>query len=277
MEPIAFVKMHGLGNDFVIIDSRIHEPQLTPIAIQNICDRHRGVGCDQLVILKPSDRADLKLTFYYSDGSQSGACGNGTRCCVALLLSEMEAEECVIETASGLLSCWVGDNGLIHVDMGKPQLSWQDIPLSCDIPTDALPLNIEGLNNPSSLSMGNPHTVFIVDDVDVIDIETIGTQVEHHAFFPERTNVEFVQSIDKQNIRIRVWERGAGITLACGSGTCAAVVALAQKNLISREVTAQVDGGFLHVNWQKNNHVILSGPIAVTFGGTLSESLWQKG
>ncbi len=276
MESVAFVKMHGLGNDFVIIDSRISDPNLTSIAIQNICDRHLGVGCDQLIILAHSTKADLKLTFYNNDASLSKACGNGTRCCAALLLSELEADECCIETASGLLSCWVDDNGLINVDMGQPKFGWQDIPLSKHMPTDELPLNIQGLTNPSVISMGNPHTIFIVNDVNHIDIKSLGAQIEHHDFFPERTNVEFVQIIDKYNIRIRVWERGAGITLACGSGTCAATVALAQKKLINRKITAQVDGGFLQVHWQKDNHVILSGPIALSFAGTLSENLWQE-
>ncbi len=273
MEPVPFIKMHGLGNDFVIIDRRISDPKLTPMAIKNICDRHFGVGCDQLILLSPSPKADLALTFYNSDGSISAACGNGTRCCAALLLSELEDNECRIETDSGILPCWIGDDGLIHVDMGKPKRGWQDIPLAKDMPTDAIPLHITGLDNPSVINMGNPHTIFTVDNIDDIDIKSIGPQVEHHEFFPERTNVEFVQIISRKHIRIRVWERGAGITLACGSGSCATIVALAQKKLIDRNVTVQVDGGLMNVHWQKDDHVVLSGPIAVSFGGTLSESL----
>ncbi len=274
MEQVPFVKMHGLGNDFVIIDSRISDPKLTSMAIKNICHRHFGVGCDQLIILKDSKKADLAIDFYNSDASLSKACGNGTRCCAALLLSEMQATECRIETQAGIIECWINDNGLISVNMGKPKHSWQDIPLSHDMPTDNLPLNIEGLANPSSLSMGNPHTVFIVEDIEAIDIETIGKHVENHEFFPERSNVEFVQIIDRKNIRLRVWERGAGITLACGSGTCAALAALVQKNLTHKAITAELDGGKLHVEMDPDGHVILTGPIAVSFGGTLSESLW---
>ncbi len=275
MEAVSFIKMHGAGNDFVIIDSRIHDPKLTPIAIKNICDRHLGVGCDQLIVLRQSKKADLGITFYNSDGSVSAACGNGTRCCAALLLSELEKDECVIETDAGLRGCWIEDNGLIHVDMGKPKLNWQDIPLASHMPTDNLPLDIEGLSTPFAVSMGNPHAVFIVENIDDISVEKIGKYVENHEFFPERTNVEFVQIIDEKNIRLRVWERGSGLTLACGSGTCAAVVATVQKQKTQRDVSVCADGGTLHVRWHKDNHIVLSGPVAISFGGTLSESLWN--
>lgn len=278
-EPISFIKMHGAGNDFVIIDSRIINAALTEIAIPNICSRHFGVGCDQLIELHAPkhEDADIFMIIYNSDGSQSAACGNATRCVAALIMSELESDECIIETAAGLLPCGVDDDGVINVDMGKPEFHWQKIPLSADLPTHAVPLDIEGLDNPYMVNMGNPHAVFVVDDVAKINLEKIGSLVENHSYFPERTNVEFVEVISKSHIRMRVWERGAGITLACGSGTCASVVALVKKGLIKRNVKVSVDGGELGVEYlREDDHVILRGPIAISFGGTLSESLWNK-
>lgn len=278
-EPISFIKMHGAGNDFVIIDNRVHDALLTETAITNISDRHFGVGCDQLIELRAPNHkdADILMIIYNSDGSQSAACGNATRCVAALLMSELENDECLIETAAGLLLCAVDDEGVINVDMGKPKFHWQDIPLAQDLPTHDIPLNIDGLGNPYMVNMGNPHAVFVVDDVTKIDLEKIGSMVENHPYFPERTNVEFIEVINKNHIRMRVWERGAGVTLACGSGTCASVVALVKKGLIKRNVKVSVDGGELGVEYLRaDDHVILRGPIAISFGGTLSESLWNK-
>ncbi|MFV0431428.1 MAG: diaminopimelate epimerase [Alphaproteobacteria bacterium] len=278
-EPVSFIKMHGAGNDFVIIDSRIHDAQLSKAAIVNICHRHFGIGCDQLIELcSPKHKdADIYIKIYNSDASLSAACGNATRCVAALLMSEKEDDTCIIETDAGLLPCIVDDEGVINVDMGKPKFNWQDIPLAEELPTHELPLNIEGLSNPYVLSMGNPHCIFVVEDITKIDIEKIGSLVENHPFFPERCNVEFAQIFSKEHIRMRVWERGSGVTLACGSGTCATVVALAKKGLVKRKVKVSVDGGTLGVEWvREDDHVILSGPIAISFGGTLSESLWQE-
>lgn len=265
-----FIKMQGLGNDFVVLDARQREVALTPEKIRFLADRRRGVGCDTVVVLEPpkkSSKATVYCSFFNSDGSQSSACGNATRC-IAGLLSKSEA---IIETAAGELFVAIKEGGQVTVDMGAPKLDWQDIPLSSEKETENIDLAIRGLPAAVAVNMGNPHAVFFVDDVEAVDLATIGPQVENHLLFPEKTNVEFVSVLGPDRLRMRVWERGAGITQACGTGACAAVVAAIRRGLISgRSATVTLDGGDLHIEWREaDGHVLMTGPWAEVCRGEI--------
>ena len=266
---MKFRKMHGIGNDFVILDHRNGEQALDFAKIRHICNRQTGIGCDQLIIIEPSQRADLFMRIYNPDGSQAESCGNATRCVAHLYMSESRKKACTIETLGGLLSCrLVGD--LVEVDMGSPQLEWQDIPLAKK--TDTLNLGIgEGpAQNPVAVSMGNPHCVFFVDRPEDIPVETLGPIFEHHKLFPRRTNVEFAHITSEGNIRLRVWERGAGVTLACGSGACATIVAAIRRGLTGRKADIVMDGGTLQLEWRESDsHVLMTGPVAYVFEGEM--------
>ncbi len=268
---MRFRKMHGLGNDFVILDHReIKSGMLTNAQIQQICDRHFGVGCDQLVLLEPSQKGDIFARFYNGDGSESGACGNATRCLADLYFKETGQTQCVIETGAGLLPCFQSENGLVTVDMGAPKLEWAQIPLSKVMDTLALELSAAGLDAPVAVNMGNPHCVFFVDSLEGLDVEKIGSFIENNALFPERTNVEFVQVLDRSKLRQITWERGAGVTLACGSGACAVAVASVRRDLTDRSVEVNLDGGALHIEWRESDgHVLMTGPVAYVFEGQL--------
>jgi diaminopimelate epimerase len=292
MKPIEFIKMHGLGNDFVILDARAQVFENKAELAKKLGHRNFGVGCDQIIFIEVSSGADAFMRIYNPDGSESGACGNATRCVADILCSELNKTDCVIETKRGHLNCHKNSNGLISVDMGEPRLNWQEIPLARDCDTLYLPLTFphpnplpEGrggklipspfrekvrMREAVAVNMGNPHCVFFVDDVDRIDIASIGRQFEYDALFPERTNVEFVEVIDKHHLRMRVWERGSGITLACGSGACAVAVAAYRRGLTNRTVTISMDGGDLTLEWrEQDNHVIMTGPVAYVFRGHL--------
>jgi len=256
--------MHGLGNDFVIIDARLAESPVTADLARAIGERHFGVGYDQLVVLTKSDAADVDMVFWNSDGSQSDACGNATRCISRLVMNETGQDEITLRTGGGVLSARrAGD--LISVNMGHPQLTWDSIPLSQDV--DLIDLPIDG--SPGAAGMGNPHCVFVVDDADAVDLVGRGSAIEHHELFPERTNVEFIHIIDRQTIRQRTFERGAGVTLACGSGACAVAVVAHRKGLTDRAVTIQLDGGELQIDW-RDDGVWMTGPTTLVFEGVLS-------
>ncbi len=276
----AFLKMHGAGNDFVVLDLRNGGPAPNARAAAAIADRRRGVGCDQVVLITPSESglADAGLTFLNADGSESGACGNGTRCVAWLLMEETGRRDFSLETLHGVLDCARDGRGQITVDMGPAKLGWQDIPLADDRDTLHLGLREGPLSDPVSVSIGNPHAVFFVDDADAIPIETLGPVLEHHAVFPERANIGVATVRDRSRLRLRVWERGAGLTLACGSGACAAVVAAVRRGLTDRNVTVDVDGGELVIEWlEENGHVLMTGPTAVSFSGTLDAGLAENG
>ena len=266
----TFRKMHGLGNDFVIIDHRNGGVDFTVDQIRLIADRRLGVGCDQFIVMNPPRTAgtDCFMTIYNPDGSEAGACGNGTRC-VASLINKGEP---VIETISGILKCRRVDGDMIEVDMGLPRLDWQQIPLSEE--RDTLHLGIgdgDTLSDPVAVSMGNPHCVFFVPDVDALSIETLGPAVERNSLFPQRTNVEFAEIKGSSTIRMRVWERGAGITMACGSGACATIVAAVRRGLTGRKAEIVLDGGSLFLEWREtDDHVLMTGPVADVFDGNLT-------
>ncbi|GIX15537.1 MAG: diaminopimelate epimerase [Paracoccaceae bacterium] len=263
---MRFRKMHGLGNDFVVIDARGARNPVTRGLARALGDRRRGVGFDQLVLIGDPTvpGAAARLGFWNADGSEAGACGNGTRCAARVLFEEVAHDRLTVETAAGLLECTrAGD--LFRVNMGPPALDWQAIPLAYPCDTRALP--IEG--SPAAVGMGNPHCVFVVPDIGAVDLEREGPRIETHPLFPERTNVEFVQVLAHDRIRMRVWERGGLITPACGSGACAAAVATARAGLTGREVRVILDGGPLDIEWTPGG-VWMTGPAAHVFDGELS-------
>lgn len=261
---ITFRKMHGAGNDFVVIDSRGRAAVTTEALARALGDRHRGVGFDQLAEMRDGGDADLALDFWNADGSRAGACGNATRCVAWLVMRQTGRDDLTIRTARGLLRAQKrGDQ--IWVNMGTPLTDWPAIPLSA--PQDALHLPLPG--DPVGVGMGNPHCVFLVADAEVVALDTLGPRFEHDPLFPQRTNVEFVSRLGTDHLRMRVWERGAGVTLACGSGACAVVVASAQRGLTGRNVVIEADGGILHADW-RDDGVWLSGPVAEVFTATLS-------
>ena len=267
-----FVKMHGAGNDFVMLDLRDGTAAPCARIAARIADRHRGVGCDQLVIVTPppAGLADYGLTFLNSDGSESGACGNGTRCAAALLMDETGKSEISFESIAGVRDCLRNGDGSVAVDMGRPALDWRGIPLAEDRDTLYLGIADGPLSNPVGVGMGNPHAVFFVDDAEAAPIAETGPRLEHHRLFPERANIGIAQVKARDRIRLRVWERGAGLTQACGSGACAAAVAAVRRGLTDRRVTVEVDGGELGIDWAEDNHVLMSGPTAKCFSGVLA-------
>ena len=262
-----FIKMHGLGNDFVIFDARTSPWTLDEGTIRLISDRRRGVGCDQLIILEPAPDANVFMRIYNPDGSEAGACGNATRCVADLFLKESGAETCTIKTISGIMSCMrTVAPSEICVDMGPPRLDWRQIPLSKQCDTLNLPLP----GDPVAVSMGNPHCVYFCEDAEDVYVDKIGPKTEHNPLFPERTNVEYVSMLDKDHLRMRVWERGAGITQACGTGACASAVAAIRRGLTGRTVRVTLDGGDLQIEWREaDNHVYMTGPVAYSYKGTM--------
>lgn len=261
---LPFMKMHGLGNDFVVVDSRAHPHGITERMAQGIGHRHFGVGFDQLAVIT-TGTADAHLTFYNADGSLSAACGNATRCIARFLMDETGKTEIRLTTDRGALSARDMGQGITSVNMGHPQLDWQDIPLSHQMETLILPID----GDPTATGMGNPHCTFFVADVAQVDLPRLGPQIEHHALYPQRTNVQVAQIIGPDHIRMRVWERGVGITLASGSSSCAVAVAAARRGLTGRSVQMDLDGGTLHVDW-RDDGVWMSGPTAHVFSGTLT-------
>ena len=256
------MKMHGLGNDFVVVDERGLVPRIDANLARAIGDRHRGVGFDQLAVLSESPKADVELTFWNSDGSTAGACGNATRCIARHLFEETGKTELAIVTERGTLTAKDLGDGITSVNMGHPQLKWNEIPLAEAI--DTLELPIDGA--PTATGMGNPHCTFFVLDIDEVDLEARGAEIEHHSLYPERTNVQFAQIVGENHIRMRVWERGVGVTLASGSSSCATAVAAARRGLTGRDVKIDLDGGTLDVSW-KDDGVWMTGTSAHVFDG----------
>lgn len=267
---LPFLKMHGLGNDFVIIDSRGREAIVTPELAKAIGDRHRGVGFDQLAEIRASSSADIDLDFWNSDGSRAGACGNATRCVGRLMLDETGKDEVTIRTERGILIARRAGNE-VSVNMGHPQRMWDEVPLSHPVDTDFLPLEGE----PVAVGMGNPHAVFFVDDIQKVDVPNWGKKVEYDPLFPQRTNVEFAEVRARDEIRMRVWERGTGITLACGSGACATAVAASVRGLTDKKVRMEVDGGWLTLDW-RDDGVWMTGPTQLVFKAEFDTSFLER-
>ncbi len=266
--------MHGLGNDFVVLDGRTAPLRITGDTASAIANRRTGVGCDQILILEsPRNGGDAFMGIRNSDGSEVQSCGNGSRAIAKVLFEESGKEKIVIETLAGPVTAWRAQNGAISVDMGPAQTDWQRIPLAKESDTLHLGIGEGPLQDPVGISMGNPHAVFFVKDAGAIDLAAVGPRLEHHPLFPERTNVEAVQVIDRGHLRMRVWERGAGITMACGTGACATLVAAARRGLADRSAIVTLDGGDLFITWREDGHVVMTGPAEDSFRGTLDAHL----
>ena len=269
---IAFMKMHGLGNDFVVLDARMQPVGMTSALAQAIGDRHRGVGFDQLAVIEAGeDGAHARLVFYNSDGSTAGACGNATRCIARHLMDETGLLEVVLITERGRLIAQDAGDGLTSVNMGQPQLRWDEVPLAREM--DTLELPIDGA--PTATGMGNPHCTFFVDDAESVDLAARGAEIEHHPLYPQRTNVQFASVIGPDHLRMRVWERGVGVTLASGSSSCATAVAAARRGLTGRRVSIDLDGGRIEIDW-RDDGVWMTGPTAHVFSGTFTADWLER-
>jgi diaminopimelate epimerase len=264
---LPFMKMHGAGNDFVVIDSRGRGAVVTAALARALGDRNRGVGFDQLAEIRDADGADFGLDFWNNDGSQADACGNATRCVADFVMAGAGLDAVSLVTGRGGLRAVRAADGRVSVNMGLPQLEWADVPLVAAMDTLHLPLP----GDPVAVGMGNPHCVFFVLDADAVDLRDLGPKFEHDPLYPKRTNVEFASLVSTDVLRLRVWERGAGVTLACGSGACAAAVAAHLRGLTARAVTIHMDGGVLSADW-RDDGVWLSGPTARVFDGWLSSA-----
>ena len=262
---LPFMKMHGAGNDFVIIDSRGRRPVTTAALAAALGDRHRGVGFDQLAEIRDGEGADFTLDFWNSDGSRAGACGNASRCVADHVMAGLGRDSVTFTTERGTLVAVRRSDGLVSVNMGAPILDWRAVPLAREVDTLRLPV----AGDPAAVGMGNPHCVFFVPDAEAVDLARDGAAMEHHPLFPEATNVEYACVTGPDRLRMRVWERGAGITLACGSGACATAVAAHRRGLTGRQVTLDLDGGTLEIDWREDG-VWMTGPTAHVFDGWLS-------
>lgn len=274
MTDREFIKMHGLGNDFVVVDARRQPFDVDTAATRALADRHTGIGFDQLIVVEPAKdaRADAFMGIRNADGGEVAACGNATRCVARLLFAEGRRDEVVIETAAGLLRARRAGGDRYTVDMGPARRDWREIPLAEPCDTDHLPLASGPLSDPVAVSMGNPHAVFFVADVNAIPLDQLGPTLEHDPLFPERANIGVAQIIDHGTLRLRVWERGVGITLACGTGACAAAVAAHRRGLTGRQVRVRVDGGDLDIVWRADGHVTMTGPTAISFTGRFDDA-----
>lgn len=260
---IPFVKMHGLGNDFVVLDARETSlPALDAARVRALADRREGIGCDQLIVLQADASAACHMRIYNQDGGEVEACGNASRA-VGLLLGEAAT----IRTAGGLITTRPDANG-IAVDMGEPRFDWDAIPLAYAMDTASLPLGWDDLEQPVAVNVGNPHVVFFVPDSDAVPLQTIGPVIENDAVFPQRVNVNVATIVDRATLRLRVWERGAGLTRACGTGACATAVAAMRRGLTGRAVAVHLPGGPLHIVWGEDNRITMTGPATESFRGT---------
>ena len=265
---LSFRKMHGLGNDFVVLDGRAAPLGLTRDQIVALADRRRGIGCDQLIIMEPPVAgADVFMRIHNPDGSEAGACGNATRCIASLISAETGKAQVVVRTISGDLPSEAMPGGMWQVDMGPARLGWRDVPLAQEADTLHVPLACGPVADPAACSMGNPHANFFVPDLDALPISEIGPRLEYDPIFPDRANIGFVQVMSPDHLRLVVWERGAGLTLACGSGACAAMVNAHRRGLTGRAARISMPGGDLLMEWRQDGHVLMTGPVATAFTG----------
>jgi diaminopimelate epimerase len=279
---IHFRKMNGLGNDFVVLDARKAALALDAGQIAAIADRNTGIGCDQVIALEPSDFADVFMRIWNADGGEVGACGNAARCVAALLVAERGSPHVTIETESGMLSATVNKHdGSVTVDMGSPCFDWNEIPLSQPFDdTSAVELPEAGdlgLGPASMVNVGNPHCIFFVADAEAHDLASFGPTLEHDPLFPERANISLAQVTGPDALRLRTWERGAGLTKACGTAACAAAVAATRRGLTGRNVRVTLPGGDLVIDWRTgDDHILMTGPFALDYQGTLPAALLEQ-
>lgn len=269
---VPFVKMHGLGNDFVVLDGRVQEmPVPDPALAAALANRHTGIGCDQVIVLGPSAIADFQMRIFNADGSEVEACGNASRA-VGLL----HGAPARIETRGGLIHASPDDGG-IAVEMGQPVFDWQRIPLAYALDTHTMPVAWEELAHPIAVNVGNPHIIFFVPDCDAVDLARIGPDIEHDPLFPERINVNVATITASDAIRLRVWERGAGLTLACGTGACATAIGAMRRGLVDRRVTVTLPGGPLVVAWREDGQIVMTGPASESFRGSFDPADFGAG
>jgi len=275
----TFLKMHGLGNDFVIFDARTFPVPLDPATAKAIADRKRGIGCDQVIVMEKGNNGTAAfMRIFNADGGEVESCGNAARCVAYLLMAERESDDIELATLGGALRCETAGDDSVTVDMGPPRLDWREIPMIQAVDTTSFALSVPGfsetaLQSAAALSMGNPHCVLFVDDAEAARVAALGAAIERHPWFPSRTNVEFVELRGDRQLRMRVWERGAGITLACGSGACAAVVAANLRGLSGRQAKVILDGGELEIAWREtDDHVMMTGPTRFSFAGEVNLS-----
>ena len=261
---LPFMKWHGLGNDFVIVDARARDARITPAVARAVGHRQMGIGFDQLAVIEPHPEADARLVFWNADGTTAGACGNATRCIARYLMQETGRNALSLVTERGVLSAHDAGEGQTSVNMGAPLLEWQDVPLARAM--DTLELPIPG--SPSATGVGNPHCTFFVEDAEAVDLASFGAEHEHHPLFPERTNVQVASLIGPDHIRMRVWERGVGITLASGSSSCATAVSAVRRGLTGRKVQIELDGGTIYIDWREDG-VWMTGPTTYVCDGVI--------
>ena len=286
MTGLPFTKMHGLGNDFVVIDARSGKPAdgvaISAAQAAAIADRRTGVGCDQLIIIEDPPDSDANAHAFMrirnADGGEVDACGNATRCIGAVLLDEVDGDAVSVRTGADLLTVTRAGYGLVTVDMGIPRGDWDQIPLAAEADTLHLDLACGPLSDPAAVSMGNPHATFFVEDVESVPIALVGPELEAHPVFPERANIGVAQILASDRMRLRVWERGVGLTSACGTGACAAVINANRRDLAGRRMVVVVDGGELLIDWREDRpceqgHVFMTGPAGTAFSGTINKSL----
>lgn len=264
--------MHGTGNDFVLLDARARDVSVDETTVKRLCDRHFGIGCDQLLVLKKSAKAEAFMQIFNADGSEISTCGNATRCVSDFLMKESSRLEASIETNAGVRTGRRIDTGDVQVNMGAPRLGWKEIPLSESRNTQHLGLEMGLLADPVAVNMGNPHAIFFVKDLVHVKLAEWGPQLEHNPLFPERANISAVQVLADDHLKMIVWERGTGITLACGSAACAAVVAAVLRDKAQRRCRVDLPGGTLMVEWGKGEQgdVLMSGPVAYVFEGGIT-------
>ena len=275
MGKIPFLKMHGLGNDFVVLDARRAKIEMNVAAVRALADRHTGIGCDQVILLAPPRHpsAQVMMRIHNPDGGEAEACGNATRCVAELMKRETGESRTCIETVAGLLEAEVMPDGRVTVDMGPVRIDWREIPLGRAMDTDRVELSLGPLSEPVCTNVGNPHATFFVDNVEAIDLARHGPALERHPLFPERANIGVASIRGRESIRLRVWERGAGITRACASAACAALAAASRRGLSGRRASVELDGGKLEILWREDGHVIMTGPVAQSFEGVFDREL----
>ena len=281
-EPVRFLKMNGLGNEFVVVDARLSGVSFTPAQVRSIANRDTGPGCDQFIVMEapPAGGADVLMRIYNEDGGEVAACGNASRCVAALVAEELGRPEVVIATGAGHLPSVV-DGDIVTVDMGVPRFGWAEIPLAeafadtTGIELQIGPIDDPIVHTPSVVNVGNPHAVFWVkDDPDFYELDRFGPMLEHHPIFPERANIELAQVLAPDLIKVRVWERGVGLTRACGTGACAVAVAAARKGLAGRRVRIDLPGGELEIEWRESDdHMLMTGPWSLDGEGVLADEL----
>lgn len=258
---VAFLKMHGLGNDFVVFDARAAPLALTGAQVRALADRHTGIGCDQLIVVEASATADARMRIWNADGGEVESCGNASRC-VALLLGKPAR----VETDGGLLELSPGD-AAATVDMGAPRFDWDAIPLAYAMDTLTMPVGWDELTSPTAVNVGNPHVIFFASDTGAVPLDILGPQIEHDPLFPERVNVNVATVESRTRLRLRVWERGVGLTRACGTGACATAIGAMRRGLADCRVTVALPGGELVIEWAANGHILMTGPATLAFRG----------